>query len=152
MMASLHFRDDLHDIRLGRGPHPGSLRTIIGRYENHSIPLRYITQAFALTTHVLDKLPAIRAMTVERDQHVMRMQGLERVRQQLHIALLGAIERGFEGDVLRIGGEQSARDDERGDGESFHESLGGMTFCFASQTSAAAFHCSQSGPLQPLRP
>ena len=72
-MPLLHLRDDLEHVSLGCGSHPGRFGAVIGRNEDQTVLRSDIAQAAALAAHVANELPAVRTMTVERDEHVVRL-------------------------------------------------------------------------------
>jgi len=63
---------------------------------------RHVAGGAALVPSVLYVLPAVGAVAVECNDHVVLLRGVERLGQHLHVALLRAIHGGLERNVLRL--------------------------------------------------
>jgi len=95
------FADDLHQVRLGRRPHPRVRGAVVRRQEDHAVLQGHVAgpPAFApLLPHVL---PAVRPVAVQADQQVGFLRRVQRLRQQLHAPLHRPVQRGAEFHIPR---------------------------------------------------
>ena len=93
--------NDLHEIGFRRRSHPGRLRPVVGRDEDHPVLPRRIARGFRFRKLPFGELPAITAVAVQGDQQTDTV-GRHLLRKNDDVTLFGLIVTRGESDILRF--------------------------------------------------